>query len=132
VEHHDHIRDYPNAAMRELNGSAWIKCIPHGLGVHLNRIETFIIGFSAVTICEDCNNAEGSAKRIVGAHRYFSFAPFEIRSFLKIKPHSKHEIDSQRVSESYNAASNDFELRWRVAQELFTRAINGEYWMPRR
>lgn len=132
VEHHDHIRDYPNDTMREVHGTQWVKCIPQELTAHLNRIEAFTTGFSTVTICEDCNNADSSAKRITAAHRYFSFSPIEIRSFVKIASHRKHEVDQHRAKEMYSSAFKDFELRFRVAQELLMRANNGEYWLHRR
>jgi len=132
VEHHDHLCDYPNATMRELHGADWVKKIPQGLGEHLNRIEAFTKGFTKKVICEDCNNAETEAKKIVNADCFFSFSPFEIRSFLQIEKHRVHKIKHQEAINVFSKALLNFQLRLKLAQELFNRASDGEYWTLRR
>ncbi|NQD75323.1 hypothetical protein HP547_12735 [Pseudomonas sp. CrR7] len=43
-------------------------------------------------ICEQCNSADGTAKRHLGLPSSFTFAPVEIRQFVRPTPHGKHII----------------------------------------
>ena len=104
--------------MRARYGSGWPKLNPPGLARHLNRIESFIVGFENTVICEDCNNAEAAAKKIVHAHRYFSFAPFEVREFVEPVDCVVHKIDIVTLAKTYALVEQDFLLRLRVATEL--------------
>ena len=49
--------------------------------------------FAPVIICEQCNSADGTAKRILKLPKSFSFAPWEIRQFVRATAHGFHEID---------------------------------------
>lgn len=49
--------------------------------------------FEACVLCEQCNSADGTAKRRLGLPKEFSFTPGEIRQFVKAVPHGFHEID---------------------------------------
>ncbi len=51
------------------------------------------IRFAAAVICEQCNSADGTAKRKLGLPAEFSFSPAEIRQFVRATPHGFHEID---------------------------------------
>lgn len=49
--------------------------------------------FPETVICDQCNSADGAAKRRLVLPRGFSFSPSEISQFIKSTPHGKHEID---------------------------------------
>lgn len=51
-----------------------------------------ITSFAPITICEQCNSADGSAKRHLKLPRHFTFEPAEIRAFVRPTPHGKHLI----------------------------------------
>lgn len=51
-----------------------------------------ITSFAPVMICEQCNSADGTAKRHLGLPSSFTFAPVEIRQFVRPTPHGKHII----------------------------------------
>lgn len=57
--------------------------------------------FGTTTICEQCNSADGMAKRKLGLRRDFSFAPWEIRKFVTATPHGFHQIDYELASTIY-------------------------------
>ncbi|WP_242078190.1 hypothetical protein [Brevundimonas diminuta] len=59
--------------------------------------------FPDTVICEQCNSADGTAKRKLALPSTFSFAPEEIRRFVTATPHGFHAID-------YEAARRIFDL----------------------
>lgn len=44
-------------------------------------------------MCEQCNNADATAKRKLSLPAAFSFAPHEIRAFVTATPHGFHVVD---------------------------------------
>ena len=57
--------------------------------------------FGEIVICDQCNAADGVAKRRLQLPQDFSFAPCEIREFIKAAPHQRHIIDLARASSLY-------------------------------
>lgn len=53
--------------------------------------------FPITTICDQCNSADGAAKRRLGLPDDFSFSPGEIRQFVTAVPHGKHRIDMNKA-----------------------------------
>lgn len=49
--------------------------------------------FPQTLICDQCNAADGVAKRKLGLPSDFSFSPVEISAFVKAQAHGKHTID---------------------------------------
>jgi hypothetical protein len=49
--------------------------------------------FPAVVLCDQCNSADGLAKRRLKLPENFSFSPSEIGRFVSTTPHGKHSID---------------------------------------
>lgn len=92
--HHDHFSDCIGDSVMRLTEDAYWARRP-------------IIGsferFPEIMICNDCNVAEGVAKKIVQAKPAFSFAPHEIQSFIRVCGSGAHEIDELRAKEIYEA-----------------------------
>ena len=132
VIHHDHIKEYTNALMREKFGSDWVAKVPAGIGEHLNRIERFVVGFAPTVVCEDCNNAEGRAKQIAGAPKFFTFAPSEVRRFISVAPNRKHEVDAALVAAVYSESKARYTIRIAVAKHLNEEALAGNFWITLR
>jgi hypothetical protein len=44
-------------------------------------------------LCDQCNAADGAAKRRLKLPDNFSFSPVEIAQFVTATPHGKHVID---------------------------------------
>jgi hypothetical protein len=58
------------------------------------RSEPFVaVRFAEAVICEQCNSADGTAKRKLGLPSTFSFSPAEISQFVRPTPHGFHEIN---------------------------------------
>jgi hypothetical protein len=49
--------------------------------------------FEACVLCEQCNSADGAAKRRLALPAAFSFSPDEIRQFVAATPHGFHHVD---------------------------------------
>lgn len=72
--HHDHARDYEGGIER----------------------------FRPTVVCDQCNAADGRAKRQLKLPPDFSFAPEELARFVTGTPHSKHAINLELAREIYN------------------------------
>lgn len=94
--HHDHFEHYARDQMPAL---------PHQAYELYTR-------FPRTLICNDCNVAEPVAKRIVGAKSNFSFAPFEIATFIIVESNAPHKIDEQRAMEAYESATHSMRMLW--------------------
>lgn len=59
--------------------------------------------FPDAVMCEQCNSADGTAKRKLGLPAAFSFAPHEIRQFVSATPHGFHDIDFRLAQAIFDA-----------------------------
>lgn len=59
----------------------------------LSRLHFSLSAYDNTVVCFDCNKADADAKKIVKAHKYFSFSPREIAEFVKPTSNQEHEID---------------------------------------
>lgn len=58
--------------------------------------------FQQTVICDQCNAADGQAKRHLDLPARFSFSPSEIREFVTATPHGKHQIDLNKAKVLYD------------------------------
>jgi len=94
-EHHDHFIDCVSRHLRdqrELDPSI------------VHSWEQSLIRFYNTLICNDCNVVEPHAKKVAGAPAQFSFAPYEIASFIIVQENRPHQLDYEKVREVYEAA----------------------------
>ncbi|ATY34961.1 hypothetical protein CVN68_22655 (plasmid) [Sphingomonas psychrotolerans] len=59
--------------------------------------------FLPTVLCDQCNTADGAAKRRLKLPENFSFSPSEIGRFVASTPHGKHQIDYDLAAEIYSA-----------------------------
>ncbi len=77
------------------------KCKPYydwmaGLHMHHDHAPPDLDGngrFPDTIICDQCNAADGTAKRCLGLPADFSFSPSEIHRFVHAIPHRSHTIN---------------------------------------
>ncbi|TWB39004.1 hypothetical protein [Nitrospirillum viridazoti] len=106
ASHHDHFIDFINRSFVQSLGSRWNENgnVNHDVA---ERLYPTLVAFENVVICEACNQADGKAKQVIALSlansdpesvstvmEYFSFSVDEIRSFIKAKPNSLHQIDN--------------------------------------
>lgn len=61
--------------------------------------------FPQTVICDQCNAADGVAKRQLDLPENFSFSPSEISLFIEVAPHGKHKVIIPKASEVYRSLS---------------------------
>lgn len=75
----------------------------HSVGV----FERGVRRFPETLVCDQCNSADGQAKRQLKLPANFSFSPSEIRQFVTAAPHERHRIDIQRALAIYQALTSN-------------------------
>lgn len=58
--------------------------------------------FPETVVCDQCNAADGAAKRFLCLPSDFSFSPAEIRKFVNASPHAKHSVDFEVARALYS------------------------------
>jgi hypothetical protein len=76
--------------------------------------------FPETIVCDQCNAADGSAKRKLKLPENFSFSPKEIATFVSATPHDKHKIDYKLAHAIYLALS--LTVSTRRAHDTFDQA----------
>ena len=61
--------------------------------------------FTETIVCDQCNSADGAAKRKLKLPKNFSFSPLEIAAFVVAAPHDKHTINYEIANAIYLALS---------------------------
>ena len=79
----------------------------HSVGVISNQFARF----PETTICDQCNAADGAAKRKLILPRNFSFSPAEIAAFVVATPHGKHAINYEMANAIHIALSSSGAVR---------------------
>lgn len=94
----------PNAFM------GWVAILhrhhDHSQDGFLGGYTSVLARFPTTVICDQCNSADGHAKKKLGLPKNFSFSPHEIGKFVKATPHTKHEIDYGEAEYIYYARKN--------------------------
>ena len=70
--------------------------------------------FPEIIICDQCNAADGAAKRKLKLPKLFSFSPSEISVFVSAIPHGKHTIDYNMANAIFQAInfSSPLAYKW--------------------
>ncbi|KWT67500.1 hypothetical protein APY04_1859 [Hyphomicrobium sulfonivorans] len=130
TSHHDHFRDLLDnivaeqiRAVQRIEGS-----IDESARQFIRRFANGLVRFDDVVICQDCNNADAEAKRIVAAPAHLSFTPAEIAEFILIKPKAPHEINQERARSVAVVAKKHFARRQKLAESLARLVLTGEHW----
>lgn len=112
-EHHDHITDYVGRRSRELYGEQWLANAQPGSARLIGDLENMVASFYPELICSDCNIADGKAKSILKGiiPNDFTFTPSEIRTFVKCRQNVEHDIDVERLKETWNSREKSFAER---------------------
>lgn len=127
-EHHDHMKD----VVKELFESFSVK---QNIIVADELSEKFAIktafslsAYDNTVVCFDCNKADSDAKKIVNAHKFFSFSPKQISEFLVVTPNEEHRIDRQKAQNVWQEAKPIFELRLQMAENFARIAAEKKDW----
>lgn len=61
-----------------------------------------LVRFPTTVICDQCNAADGAAKRLIPTIPEFSFSPAEIGLFVVSTPHGRHRINLAVARDVWN------------------------------
>ncbi|MGR5412416.1 hypothetical protein ACPV5T_07890 [Vibrio astriarenae] len=127
-EHHDHMKD----VVKELFESFSIK---QNIIVADELSEKFAVktafslsAYDNTVVCFDCNKADADAKKIVNAHKSFSFSPKQISEFLIVTANKEHQIDVRKAQGTWQEAKPIFELRMQMAENFARIAAEKKDW----
>ncbi len=117
--HHDHIVDH----FKELfAGYAYCAC----WGNWINDAGAALSAFRPTRICSFCNEAEGAAKRAIGADKWFSFTPDELARIVRINGPGPVTFDSAVASAIWNDDAARLADHRAYAKRFFDLATSGK------
>lgn len=128
VIHHDHMGEAMNAAfhdafkatgtdVEQINGLRLVQHMGHAFAA-----------YDEVLVCEDCNNADAEAKKMVDAPTYFSFSLTQIQRFISAGDHRAHEVDNIQANAVWQEAKAAYTLRIRLINAVAHAAATDAHW----
>lgn len=131
VIHHDHMGDVLEEAFNAEFVAAGTD-IEQVDGLKLiERMSSAFAAYDAVLVCEDCNNADTAAKKLLEIPREFSFSIGQIRKFIQVRNHQPHTISQGEAQEAWEAAKAAFVLRMRIIKAVAKAAATDTHWFER-
>lgn len=128
VEHHDHMKDVLRRRFQEISVARKVVVADEQAEKFAKRSSTMIAAYENTLICEDCNNADVTAKKAATTHADFSFSPQELFRIVKPEPNKAHEIDIDVAKVIWADQQDTFELRMKIADRIAEIAANNEHW----
>ncbi|RME60065.1 hypothetical protein D6779_02840 [Candidatus Parcubacteria bacterium] len=129
VEHHDHVADSLRKTFEIFckKAKGKFRATPD-CDKFVKRVAPALAAFDNIVMCVDCNNADSSAKKLVGAPKEFSFSPVEIAKFIQAAPNLPHKIDKDAAQVCWAEAKNAFLLRQKLIRHLAEVAAQNDHW----
>ncbi|MDD5384241.1 MAG: hypothetical protein PHG89_05100 [Gallionella sp.] len=136
VEHHDHMRDYVKAHLKNKHKSWANVCKTHAhpeeINYFLEPIKGFVQRFPKTKICLDCNEVEGRIKTAIKADKYFSFHAHEIRRGFLTSPNKRHTFLEENMRFFEELYAKTFERlvirRKHMVETLVDEGVSGIGW----
>lgn len=128
VEHHDHMRDLLLTRFREISSSSREVVADEMAESFAKRSAAMVSSYDNTIVCDDCNTADGNAKKIAGTHEDFSFSPIELSKFIKVTPNSTHKIDAGVARAIWQSNKETFSLRLKIIDRIAVIAASNEHW----
>lgn len=127
-EHHDHMKDVVRRKFEEIS-SARDKVVATTLAERFAvRTSYAVSAYDNTVICADCNKADGTAKKMIGAHDDFSFSPEEIARFVLSQPNREHAIDIESARKIWADGYETFSKRMKLAEYIAGLAASDSHW----
>ncbi len=135
VEHHDHMEDALKAAFNKVFVESGVE-VPTITGLAMvERMAPAFSSYARILICEDCNNADASAKKMLSGKGYRvewqSFSIGQIKQFIRIDCHVPHEIDELKLMEVWRLVRPAYVARMNLVYQVAKAAALQDYWYER-
>jgi rubredoxin len=128
VVHHDHMGEVMQEAFQNALKSAATKVEQQEGSRLVEKMGVAFAAYDEVLICEDCNNADAEAKKMVSASKDFSFSVGQISYLIKSHAHKSHVIDYDKAVETWNASKPAYELRMQLINTIAYAAATDKHW----
>lgn len=128
VVHHDHMGDALKNAFHTAFEAAGTNVEQNEGHRLVERIGGAFAAYEEVLVCEDCNNADTNAKKLVGSPAYFSFSLSQIARFIGPKNHQPHEVDKATAQRVWSEAMPAYELRMQLIRTVAHAAATDTHW----
>ena len=112
VEHHDHMDRYIEKRLADYISNLERFSATLDSKHFARRAAPAISAFSPTIICEDCNNADATAKKLVSTHPDFSFSASDIRKFILVRSNVRHNIDEQHLNDVWERRKTELQRRF--------------------
>ncbi len=127
-EHHDHMKEVVKSLFEEFSTKKRTVVADELSEKFAVKTAFSLSAYDNTVVCFDCNKSDSDAKKIVGAHRYFSFSPKEIGEFILVHSNREHEIDEKAAREVWARVRPIFELRLDMASKFAHIAAEKNDW----
>ncbi|MCD6173426.1 MAG: hypothetical protein J7J96_06505 [Sulfurimonas sp.] len=127
-EHHDHISDLAKKRFDIISASKENIVADLTAQKFVERLSYALASYDKTVICSDCNSADKQAKKIVQAHKDFSFSPLEISKFIIVKNNLEHEIDEDIAKELWIKQQETFNTRLKLVDNIANIAAENAHW----
>ena len=132
VIHHDHMTDALKAAFHKVFlDSGTERPTNTGLAM-IERMAPAFSAYAPILICEDCNNADAAAKKLLAnktlSVKWQSFSTGQIRQFINISNHSSHTINESNLLEVWARIRPAYVARMNLAYKVAEAAVLQDYW----
>lgn len=128
VVHHDHVGDAMEKAFHAAFAAEGTD-VEQITGLKLvERMGSAFAAYEEILVCEDCNNVDAEAKKLVGAPPYFSFSPGQIRRFIDPANHLPHAIVEPQAHAAWLEAMPAYELRMKLIRAVARAAATDAHW----
>lgn len=130
-EHHDHMKEVVKSLFEDFSTKR-DKIVADEMSEKFAiKIAFSLSAYDNTVVCFDCNKADSDAKKVVGAHRYFSFSPKEISEFILVNPNVEHEIDENAAKDVWSRVKSIFEIRLEMAKKFaYIAADKNDWYQP--
>lgn len=128
VVHHDHMGEALKAAFHVAFEEAGTRDAQIEGNRLVERIGSAFAAYEEVLICEDCNNADTEAKKLLEAPSFFSFSIGQIRSFIQSSAHHPHDVDADAAHQRWKEARPAYELRMELIRTVAQAAATDNHW----
>lgn len=128
VVHHDHMDAALAAAFNAAFEAFGTTTEQVGGKALVDRIKSAFAAYTEVLVCEDCNNADGDAKRLLRLPTHFSFALSQIGSFIDVRANRAHVLRRNDVEQAWARAQSAFELRMKIIKAVAKASVTDAHW----
>lgn len=128
VDHHDHMQDLLVKKFAEISAARDEVVADATAQRFAKRSAAMVSAYDRTIVCNDCNNADTKAKKLVDAPDDFSFSPRDIRTFVISRENVDHDIDAEKAQACWLKQQDTFKLRLTIVRRIAEIAASNEHW----